>query len=105
MVAGAEVVTAGLGGGRRGWRVWYGLEWTDRKNTVSAHSQRLWMDEGGGRDRAAISLLYLGLFAACPCQRRVWDPTSMGGIGEAGSQCGSEYYMESWEGARPKNLS
>ena len=50
MVAGAEVVTARLGERKEEAESVVRLERTDRKNTVSARSQRVWMRRGKGTE-------------------------------------------------------
>ena len=103
MVAEAEVVTARLGERKEGAEsvVRVGV---DRSKKYCIRLLTEGLDGQGGRDRAAISLLFEDFFPPVPVKGEYGTPPAWGGIGEARNQCGLKYYGK-LGGGRPKDLS
>ena len=91
MVAEAEVVTARLGERKEVEKSVVRVGANRSKNTVSACSQRVWMDRGGGTElpsRCSIE----NFLQHVPVRGENGSPPTRGGICEARYQRGSECY-------------
>ena len=103
MVAGAEAVLARLWERKEGVEGVVEMKWTDRKSTIFACSQRVWIDKGGGTELQSRYSIE-DCLQPVPNRGENGSSPAWGGIGEARNQCGSEYYGK-LEGGRSKVFS